>query len=367
MADRSSPLGAVLVIGGCGYLGSHIVRQLQDDGDATSITVIDIRTDRWRHSNVTYHQLDICSWKELLETFDRTRPDVVFHTASPYAFGFDLKFYKRVNVGGTQNVLRAAEATGTVKALVYSSSAGVIHDGIHDLVRADEDTPVVLRPAQSSIYIHSKAVAETAVLAANRGLAGTLTCAIRLSGMFGEDDPGATKPMVEAAASGKYRYQMGDGNNLFDRTYVGNVVQGHIRAAKALSSAHATPSSSRILNGARVDGEAFLITNDEPMSFWGFARALGAAAGYPTPKESVRSIPKWLGLLMVAMMEWTTWILSLGKQDSTAISGGLRFSMMTRTYDITKAKKRLGYKPTVDMAEGIRRAGESFRKGDKHA
>lgn len=266
-----------------------------------------------------------------------------------------------------QNLLRAAEATGTVKALVYSSSASVIHDGIRDLVRANDDTPLVLRPAQSSAYSHSKAVAERVVLAANRGPAGMLTCAIRLSGMFGEDDPGATKHMIEAAASGKYRYQMGDGKNLFDRTYVANVVQGHLLAAKALSSAHADPSSSTLLSEARVDGEAFLITKDESMSFWEFARALGAAAGYPTPEISVRSIPKWFGLLIVAVMEWTTWILSLGKRDSTMISGGLRLSMMTRTYDIQKARKRLGYKPTVDLAEGIRRAGESFKKGNKHA
>ena len=146
MAKRSSTLGSVLVIGGCGYLGSRLIRQLQEDGDASSIAVIDIRTDRWRHPNVTYHQLDICSWEKLAETFDQTRPDVVFHTASPYAFGFDLSFYERVNVKGTQNVLRAAEASGT-KALIYSSSAGVIYDGIHDLVKASDDTPIVLRPA----------------------------------------------------------------------------------------------------------------------------------------------------------------------------------------------------------------------------
>ena len=196
---------------------------------------------------------------------------------------------------------------------------------------------------------------------ANRGPGGLLTCAIRLAGMFGEDDPGSTKPMVEKAASGKFRYQMGDGKNLFDRIYMGNVVQGHIRAAQALSSASAAPTEKR------VDGEAFLITNDEPMSFWLFARAIGVAAGYPTPEESVRTIPKWLGLLIVALMEWTTWIWSLGQQDSTMNSGGLRFSIMERTYDIEKAKKRLGYKPTVDMAEGIKRAGESFRKANKDA
>ena len=367
MSATPSTLGIVLVVGGCGYLGSNLVRQLLDTKDASFISVIDIRTEKWRHPNVSYYELDICSWEKVSSVVNQIRPNVVFHTASPFAFGFDLKFYERVNVGGTKNLLRASGATGVTKAFIYTSSASVIHDGTSDLVDADDTTPIVTLPAQKSIYSHSKAVAEKVVLEANRQTGNMLTCSIRLSGMFGEDDPTSTKPMIDAAAAGKYRYQMGDGKNLFDRTYVGNVVQGHVRAAHALVSAHkVSPSLSHegLLalrsEGQRVDGEAFLITNDEPVSFWEFARALGAAAGYPTPVENIRVIPKQVGLLIVILMEWATWTISLGKRDSTPISAGIRYSMINRTYNIEKAKERLGYKPTVNMAEGIRRAGGSF-------
>ena len=112
-----------------------------------------------------------------------------------------------------------------------------------------------------------------------------------LSGMFGENDPSSTKPLVEAARNGKFRFQMGDGRNLFDRTYIGNVVQAHIRAANALLSVHGSPGTS-IPPDQRVDGEAFLITNDEPTPCWETSRAIGAAAGHPTPTEHVRIIPK---------------------------------------------------------------------------
>ena len=369
MADESRALGSVLVIGGCGYLGSRLIRQLIDNKDATFISVIDIKTDKHPHPNVTYHELDICSWVEVSSTFHQIRPHTVFHTASPFAFGFDLKFYEKVNVGGTKNLLRAAEAVRTVKAFVYSSSASVVHDGTSDLIMATEDTPIVLLPAQRSVYSHSKALGESVVLEANRQAGDMLTCSIRLSGMFGEDDASSTKPMIDAAASGKYRYQMGNGQNLFDRTYVGNVVQAHVLAAHALTSAPRPllSSSTAIPADERVDGEALLITNDEPMRFWDFARALGAAAGYPTAPQSVRVIPKWMGLIIVALMEWAIWIASLGQRDSSAISTGIRYSMMNRTYNIEKAKKRLGYRPTVNMAEGIRRAGESFMKDKKRA
>ena len=357
-------LGSVLVVGGCGYLGSRLIRHLIDNKSTTSISVIDIKTDKERHPNVTYHELDICSWEAVSSIFRQIRPNTVFHTASPFAFGFDLNFYEKVNVGGTKNLLRAAEAAGTVTAFVYTSSASVVHDGTSDLVMATDDIPIVVLPAQRSLYSHSKALGEKAVLEANRQAGDMLTCSIRLSGMFGEDDPSATKPMIDAAASGKYRYQMGDGRNLFDRTHVENVVQAHVLAAHALISAPPRTLSS---SDEHVDGEAFLITNDEPVRFWDFARALGAAAGYPTPPQNVRVIPKWLGLIIVALMEWAIWISSLGKQDSSAISAGIRYSMMDRTYNIEKAKKRLGYRPTVNMDEGIRRAGESFKKDTKGA
>ena len=368
MADQSHALGTVLVVGGCGYLGSRLVRQLLDTKDATSIAVIDIQTNNGRHQNVTYHELDICSLEQVSSTLNQIRPNVIFHTASPAAFGFDLKFYEKVNVGGTKCLLRAAEATGSTRAFVYTSSASVIHDGTSDLINADDATPIVLLPAQKSVYSHSKAVAEQLVLEANHKAEKMLTCSLRLSGMFGEDDRTSTKPMVDAAATGKHRYQMGDGTNLFDRTYVGNVVQGHVRAAHALVSAYHGPPPSAVPADQRVAGEAFLITNDEPVSFWEFARALGAAAGYPTQAEDVRVIPTWLGLVIVTWIEWAIWFSSMGKRDSSPITAGIRYSMINRTYNVEKAKKRLNYKPSVDMAEAINRAGASFsKKGKKEA
>lgn len=255
---------SVLVIEGCSYLGSHLIRYLIDNKDATSISVIDVETHKDRHPNVTYHELDICSCEEVSSKFRQIRPNTAFHTASSFAFGFDLTFYEKVNIGGAKNLLRAAEAVSTVKAFIYTSSASVIHDGASDLVFATDDTPIVILPAQRCLYSHNKAMGEKFVLEAHRQAGNMLTCSIRLSDMFGEDDPSSTKPMIDAAASGKYRYQMGDGRNLFDRTLVENVVPAHVLAAYPHISA---PPSSSIPVDERVDGEAFIITNDEPVRF----------------------------------------------------------------------------------------------------
>ncbi len=112
-------------------------------------------------------------------------------------------------MGGTKYLLRATESTGSTKAFVFTSSASVIHDGTSDLINVDDATPHVLLPAQKSVYSHSKAIAKQLVLEANYKTGKMLTCSLRLSSMFGEDDPTSTKPMVaEIPLSDKQQNQL---------------------------------------------------------------------------------------------------------------------------------------------------------------
>ena len=354
-------LGSVLVVGGCGFLGHRIVDQLVDLHCTSSLSVLDIKTDRARVPNVSYHNADISSSEQVKSLLRQIRPEVLIHTASPAAFSHDMSFFEKVNIGGTRNLLEAAQEVGTVKAFIYTSSASVIHDSVSDMIDADETSPVLYLPTQRSEYSDTKARAEDLVLEANRKNGNMLTISLRPSGLFGENDPTTVRPMVEAAASGKYRYQVGNGKNYFDWTYVGNAAQAHIQAAHALLDAN-RKSPSAISKESRVDGEAFIITNDEPVAFWKFARSLGAAAGYPTKEESVRVIPRTAGLALAAIAEWVVWIISFGGKKSSMTLSGIRYSTMNRTFRIEKAKKRLNYKPQVKMAEAIRRAGKSFAK-----
>lgn len=82
---------------------------------------------------------------------------------------------------------------------------------------------------------------------------------------------------------------MGSGKNFFDFTYVGNNAYAQVLAASAL--VRASESEQPIPEDQRVDGEAFVVTNDEPWPFWDFARALAVAAGYKVHKENARSLP----------------------------------------------------------------------------
>ena len=108
--------------------------------------------------------------------------------------------------------------------------------------------------------------------------------------------------MLQAYEAGKTKVQLGDNKNVFDFSYVGNVAQAYILAAKHLVHAH--EQQQALPTDKRVEGEAFFVTNDEPYHFWDFARAVWTVAGDTTKVENVWVIPKAPGLVLASIIEW---------------------------------------------------------------
>lgn len=154
-------LGRVLVIGGCGFLGHHVVRLLLRDWNCTAVSVVDLRCTRNRRPDsdgVEYVEADITDADNLVKILGRLRPDVVIHTASPPAQGSGAvvnAVFKKVNVDGTRAVVAACQQAD-VKALVYTSSASVMSDNRSDLINASEEWPVIRGSAQSEYYSETK-------------------------------------------------------------------------------------------------------------------------------------------------------------------------------------------------------------------
>ncbi|KAL1636124.1 erg26, C-3 sterol dehydrogenase [Diplodia intermedia] len=362
MAAQNKSLGHVVVTGGCGFLGHHIVKLLGERHPTSRVSVVDLRTaSSNRLPHASYHDADITDAAALRALFAApTGPlagaDVVVHTASPHAVGVPDEVLRRVNLDGTRNLLEAAREAG-VKAFVYTSSASVVFDGVVELVNADERYPIVAGEGQPSYYTTTKAWAETAVLEANRKDSSSdtkkplLTCAIRPAGIFGEGDVQLLPPMLGAYFRGQSRFQLGDNTNLFDFTYVANVAHAHLLAAAALLATHALAPTIP-LDTERVDGEAFFVTNDQPVPFWDFARAVWRQAGPPVPVASTWVLPKDLMMPVGALLEWACW--ALGRTPNLT-RDQVRYSTVRRYYCIDKAKRRLGYRPIVGLAEGVRR------------
>lgn len=344
--DTTSSLGFVLVTGGCGFIGSHLVEGLMAEDASCEVHVIDLYTERNRISGVTYHKCDITTSNDVEAIFSTVKPKTVFHVASPDPISLNPSQFRSVNVDGTHHVLMADKRRA--QAFVYTSSSSAIHDNVSELVDADETWPVFRYPAQKRVYTLTKVEAEDETLAANRqkGDSSMLTVSIRPATAFGSRDYGFLGKFIAQGSAGKANVQIGSGENYYDVTYISNLVDAHLLAAHALVHAY---GKAPLPSDNRVDGEAFIITNDEPVLFRDFHRAIAASVGRPAKKEDIKVLPCWVAMLMTTISEWTTWIFSFGRKQSPITSEAVHLSTITRTLKCDKAKRVLGYKPKVGV------------------
>ncbi|KAJ4291679.1 hypothetical protein N0V90_009574 [Kalmusia sp. IMI 367209] len=299
-------LGNVLVIGGCGLLGHHIVKFLVENGKpANEIAVFDITVKHNRFDDINYIAGDLSQKDVVSAAFKQTNPNVIINVASPDAMTPDKSVFARCNIVGVKNIIECAQKQG-IRVLVHSSSSEVIQDSYHDMIWATEEWSVQANPVNGSIYAKTKAVGEGLVLAANRQQ-GILTTAIRLCTLLGEGDRVLTRHFMELGRKGTIKFQVGHGKNLYDFIYAGNAAEGHLLAAK---------------------------------------------------------IPMELVCFFMAIWEVVYWVFTFGGEPEVK-ARMLRYTQQVRTFDITKARERLGYEPRVTLEDGFRRGVNWHIKQDK--
>jgi sterol-4alpha-carboxylate 3-dehydrogenase (decarboxylating) len=182
-------------------------------------------------------------------------------------------------------------------------------------------------------YWRSKAEAEQIVLGANSSLLKTIS--LRPSLMIGLQEYALIPAQLDALAEGKSNIQLGDNTNLIDLVSADNCTAAHLLAMHALLD----PGKA---NG-KVDGEPFNITDENPLPFWDVARIIWRTAGDKTELKDVRVIPAWVATMMPSMAEFTyRWVFFSSKSPELN-RHVVNFCTHTYTYDISKARKILGY------------------------
>lgn len=353
----TTSLGSVLVVGGCGFLGHQVVSMLMQEPNCT-VSVLSRNPSHSRIIGVSYHACDVTDIKCLRPLLLELQPRVIINTASPMFYGdkVDVSLLYQVNVVGTQNLLEVAKTTKSVEAFVHTSTSSV-HAGF-EFRFITEEAPLLTKDSESSKYAITKALADMMVLKASCQELRTLC--LRPPVIYGERDgqliPGALAVLYDK----KTNVQLGDNTNLFDAIYVGNAASAHILAARALLMNNAS--------GLKVDGEAFFVTDDAPIPFWDFQRKIWAEAGDKTPLAKVHRVPAWVGMALASVMEYLFWFFTLGLKmpPKTLRRDVLRYVITNQTFNIDKAKERLGYKPLIDTDEGIKRAVDWALHGQAH-
>ncbi|ERN05467.1 3beta-hydroxysteroid-dehydrogenase/decarboxylase [Amborella trichopoda] len=347
-----------VVTGGRGFAARHLVSMLLaspkwyllriadlptsiqfDDGEEDSILGQSLRSGR-----ALYISMDLCDKAQVLQACQGA--DVVFHMAAPNSSINNYLLHYSVNVQGTKNVIDACVEC-KVKRLIYTSSPSVVFDGIHGIHNGDESLPYPDK--HNDHYSATKAEGEALVLNAN-GKEGLLTCCIRPSSIFGPGDRLLVPSLVASARSGKSKFLIGDGNNMYDFTYVENVAHAHICAEQALHSLRRSEETAA--------GKAYFITNMEAIKFWEFMSLILEGLGYERPKIKV---PASVVMPIAHILEWMYGKLGrYGMSVPQVTPSRVRLLTCNRTFNCSRANTLLGYTPIVPLEEGLKRTLESY-------
>uniref|UniRef100_A0A2P2I4D0 Sterol-4-alpha-carboxylate 3-dehydrogenase, decarboxylating n=1 Tax=Hirondellea gigas TaxID=1518452 RepID=A0A2P2I4D0_9CRUS len=324
----------VLVTGGCGFLGRHLVELLLDCG--ANVRVFDLFITEYSE-DVEFVKGNLLNLSEVEAATKGCW--AVFHVASPSPTSGNAKLFFSVNVDGTQNVIDACRSQN-VGRLVYTSSASIVFDGT-DQKNFDESAPFPLKSLDA--YTKSKLAAEQLALKDCAPSNPLAVCAMRPHSIFGPRDPHFVPSLARAGREGKSRYIIGNGENIVDFTYVGNVTYAH-----ALAAVHLSPDS-------KVNGEAYFITNDEPVKFWDFVSDVQVSLGFTKP---------WLKLpylLMYAMAYLLSFITAVFPSFRPVFNlQSVSYAGCHHYYTCAKAKDHFGYVPAVSLKEAKRRNLEHF-------
>jgi nucleoside-diphosphate-sugar epimerase len=317
-----------LVTGGGGFLGGAVVRKLVERGDA-------VRS----FTRTRYPWLDDLGVEQALG--DLADPaavakaadgcDIVFHVAAKAGVWGRFADYHRVNVVGTQNVLAACQQAG-VGRLVHTSTPSVVYTG--PVENGNESLPYPRR--YSAAYPRTKAVAEWAVLAANGP--DLFTVALRPHLIWGPGDPHLVPRVLARARAGKLK-RVGTAPVMVDVTYVDNAADAHLLAADRLGP------------DAPAAGKAYFISNGEPVDLWAFLDRVLAVAGLP-PVAKV--VSPWKARLAGRVLEAVYRYLRLPGEPAMTRFVAAQLST-PHWFDISAARRDLGYEPRVSIDEGLKR------------
>jgi nucleoside-diphosphate-sugar epimerase len=320
-------MNEILLTGGNGFVGRHLVAALLHRGDGVRVLALPGEDTGWLEQlGVAVHRGDVRRPETLTEPMRGA--DGVIHLAAMMDVWRPIEDYRAVNVTGTENVCQSALAAG-VRRVVHMSSSSVYGVGLGAPV--DECFPLAPFPDP---YPITKAAGDRAVqrMIRKRGLPGVI---IRPDQIFGPGDLLHFAAMADRLVAGR-GVIVGSGDNAMPFVYVTDAVKGLLLA---LDDEHAV-------------GNAYNITNDQPLTQRHLLHAIAGEIGVGPPRLH---LPYHL-LFAAGHLAERVATLSRSSLRPPITRLGVAFFGTDNRHLIEKARRELGYEPEVSLHDGVRLA-----------
>jgi len=322
---------SALVTGASGFIGGRLAERLAtEEGLRVRAMVRNAkRAERLRNLPLEIVKADLLDLPSLREAVDGC--DLVFHCAAVVRETGDRNEFFRINVKGTENILKVSSDTG-VKKFIHFSSVAVY--GMNPPDRTDETTPY--QPC-GNLYCDTKIAAEKAVWAAHQE-ARLPVVLIRPANVYGPNSNPWTIRPIKLVNSGQMMLVNG-GTGICNYVYIDNLLDATLAATKRDESV----------------GQVYLISDGIAVMWKEFFGYYAQMVGKP----KLRSVPEWLAKTIALSMEITSKFT--GKPPKTTREA---VSFLTRQarFGIEKARRELAYQPRFSLEEGMKLTEQWLRE-----
>ena len=320
----------VLVTGGTGFTGSHLVERLLERGH--DVLVIDnqpgLAYDALKARGATIVLSSITE----REVVDRLVKDceVVYHLAAAFRqLDVPRRYYWHVNVEGTRALLDAA-CRYRVRKFVYCSTQGV-HGHIQN-PPGNEQSPIAPEDYYQLTKYEGEKVVQEYVM---KGIDAVI---LRPTAIYGPGDPGRFLFLFRLVKRGAF-LMFGNGQTFYHPVYVDNLVDAFELAAQKMG----------------MQGEAYLVGDAEYYSLNELVQHVATAMGSVV---RIRHLPFWPLWTAALVCEAVCKPLRLAPP---LFRRRVDWFRQVRAFDISKAQKELGYVPRVSIEAGLKATAEWYR------
>lgn len=323
-----------LVTGASGFVGTHLVRQLVNDGHTVySLVRATSKIEELQKLDIELIYSDVRE-KTSLENIFRSYPeiDTVFHLASLLTpVNVSDSIYWDINYQGTQNLLEVCQ-NAKLRAFVHCSTVGVI--GPLPEIPADETS----RCAPDSNYGESKYKAELLVLEYHKNFDFAVTV-VRPAWIYGPGDR-RTYKFFRMVAKGRF-FIIGDGQTRLSPVYVDDVVRGLILCAEQIKNAA---------------GKVFIVSGEKSVTLEYLASTIAQETGTSILPFK---IPAGIAQVGAVMCEKLCKLLGI---EPPIHRRRLDFFLRDQAFDISKIQNALGYQPQVDVPTGVKKTVSWYKE-----